>query len=89
MAGKTCEGITDLKLKANLTCSRAYPKLNSPKTLAELKTFGVILTPHESRQLGLTLLMAADRWEAIHLNVQRKNNYISVIQRTGIPKEIK
>src|SRR4051794_27653828 len=73
-SSKKRQAASSLKMDPNVRCPRIYPvedNRNSIKTIADLKTVGIKLSPKQATHLALVLLAAAQDWDEIDITAWR------------------
>jgi hypothetical protein len=64
--------VARVRVDPNLRCERIYPIEGTNKTVADLQTVGIKLTPEQATALAKALLVAAQDWEDISITGKRK-----------------
>jgi hypothetical protein len=60
-----------IRIDPNIRCQRVYPTATTRKSVADLKTIGLVLTANQATHLARVLLAAAQDWSEIDITAYR------------------
>ena len=65
------KSIKSIRLNTSLRCNRIYPTERTSRSITQLKTVGLNLSPVQATTLATALLAAAETWPVIDVTAYR------------------